>query len=289
MDAQVKAPCQAVAVRYMHDLVTGETLNIGVVVLCPARGFARARFLQSWGRITAAFPRSSPVHLRRVCAAIAEACDRWVEHSGELFAGTSDVAALVREALTNEAGITLSPTISGVTSDPERTLGELFDRNVGRYCEVAEVASRDDADIWQGFARRVRERDASVLSKLQRRTLSSREFPAFRVELEHAWKNASWHAVYPLSLDLTQVRSITLKVSALVSHIDLVAPRAHDTDIALVVGLPSAKADRDVRRAAEDAVALIEKRLRGAAEVVPEEQGDTIAAQMVRDLTEPGH
>ena len=66
----MKQPFQAVAVRYVHDVLTGEFLNIGVVLLCPAAPFAGARFISQWSRVTATFPNAELPHVRRLAAAI---------------------------------------------------------------------------------------------------------------------------------------------------------------------------------------------------------------------------
>lgn len=70
----MKHPFQAVAVRYVHDVLTGEFLNIGVVLLCPERGFAGARFLTQWSRVSAAFPNAELPLLRRIAVEIESAC-----------------------------------------------------------------------------------------------------------------------------------------------------------------------------------------------------------------------
>jgi hypothetical protein len=58
----VKVPCQAIVVRYVHDIAVGESLNVGVALLCPARDFSGARFLDRWTRVTGAFQDADPVH-----------------------------------------------------------------------------------------------------------------------------------------------------------------------------------------------------------------------------------
>jgi hypothetical protein len=50
MAGPVKMQCQAVAVRFVADTRTDEFLNIGVVLFCPARQYAGAKFLASWAR-----------------------------------------------------------------------------------------------------------------------------------------------------------------------------------------------------------------------------------------------
>lgn len=287
MDPQVKVPCHAVAVRYVHDAATGEFLNIGVVLLCAARGYAGASFLSSYARITTAFPGADGVILRRVRDAIVNACAAWSARQGELFVPGGDVASLVREAMPDEQGIALSPVIVGVTADPERTQRDLFRRYVDRYTNATEVQSRDDDDIWRAFTKRVRE--PSVLHKLQPRSLVSGDFPSLRVQLDHAWKNGSWHAAYPLSLDLSQRHVILSKATSLVTNLGEVRPRDQDMEVTVLVGLPSESAPEAVRAAARDGFALLKKKLVDVARVLPETEADTLAEQMVNDLTTEHH
>lgn len=282
MDALVKVPFQAVAVRYVHDAGTGEFLNIGVVVLCPSKGFADARFLQSWTRVTSAFPGADLVHLRRYRDALQGACTVWMARHAELFRTEDGVTALVRGVLPNESGVELSGVISGVTADPERTTRDLFERHVGRYAAREETASRTDDDVWKLFTQRLP--DPQVVRKLQARELVSPEYPSFRLPLNHSWKNGMWNAIEPLSLDTSSVPWIQQKTASILNRVDLVRPREQDTAVTLVIGLPPNGASITARRAAEDGFRLLQHRLLGKVDVVLEKDTDKIAEKMVHDI-----
>lgn len=282
MDALVKVPFQAVAIRYVHDTWTGEFLNIGVVVLCEARAFADASFLPSWTRVTAAFPGADLVHLRRYRDALQEACAVWASRQAELFRPSDGVHAFVRGVIPDESGIELSNVISGVTADPERTASEIFQRYVGRYVVRDEPASRTDDDVWKTFTHRLRAED--VLRKLQPRTLLSHRFPSFRLELDHAWKNGMWNAAEPVSFDLTSARAIQQKAAAIMTHMDVVRPREQDTAVTLVIGMPRPQAPSSANRAAEDGFELLRVRLVGEVNVIRETEAEQLAEKMVNDI-----
>jgi hypothetical protein len=282
MDPQVKVTFQAIVLRYVHDVMTGGCINIGVVLVCGARRYAGAAFAQSFARVTGAFPTASPVLLRRVRDAVVNACAAWPP-DGELFPANNDAVAVVRSAFPDEAGVAMSPPIGGLTGDPERTLRELCDRYVERHVSIGEVASRNDEDVWRAFTARVSE--PTVLRKLRARPLFSPEFQSVRLDLDHAWKNGTWHAAYPHSLDLSQPRVIVSKTMALISSIETVRPREQDTEVAVLVGMPGNGASEEARRAAVDGLALLQKRLRAHATVLTESQGDELAERMVHDLT----
>ena len=284
MDANVKVPMQAVAVRYVHDAGSGECLNLGVVLLCADRGFVGARFLPSWVRITAAFHDADPAHLRRLCGAIEDACARWSNNQGGLLK-LRDVALLVRQVIPDgDQGIAVSPVISGITADPERTLAELFARYVGHYDESSERISRGDEDVWRSVAVRV---SPKLLGRLRPRTLVDPDSPTFRLEFRHTWKNAGVHAAQPVSLDLADPEQIQRKASMWLGNIYALQPGRHETTVHMMLGLPGADRPRQVRAAADGALNMLDKRLRGhSVEVLDEAGADKLAGQIERDLTE---
>jgi hypothetical protein len=117
-----------VIVRYSHR-GRDERLNIGVVVLSPKYRFMGARFLDSWSRITSAFPGADPVLLRDIMDTVAKYCEGY--YASEKVAlkepsGSIEVAfdyVLPRE----DASIMRSEPLSGIADDPERLLSELYD------------------------------------------------------------------------------------------------------------------------------------------------------------------
>lgn len=132
----MKSQCEAVAVRYVADVGTGEFLNIGVVLVCPEQYFARARFVSTWDRVTGAFPAADPVHLQAIADVIERTCEAWMGRARQLGKPESLEALLESAIHIDDAGIKFSPPISGVTADPARLLNELFARYAGHLAEV---------------------------------------------------------------------------------------------------------------------------------------------------------
>ena len=131
MAGSMKAPCQALIVRYSPDPACGEMLNIGVVLLSSQYRFLAARFLNRWARLTQAFPEAEKVHLARTASAIERSFEKQFTSQLSLQGTPDSVTALFDAALpADDASIVRSTPISGVTSDPARTLTELFERYV---------------------------------------------------------------------------------------------------------------------------------------------------------------
>lgn len=125
--SRARHPFEGVVVRYAHSELTGERLNIGVVVVCEGTRFAASRFLWSWSRITQAFPDADEVMLERVRTAFATRCASWMIDTAPPPRPAPIVLALVASVMSLEEGaLHRSEVISGVTADPARTHRELF-------------------------------------------------------------------------------------------------------------------------------------------------------------------
>lgn len=289
MDARLKLPFEAVAVRYVHDVRTGEFLNIGVVMLCTRGPFAAARFLPQWERVTAAFPGAEIVLLRRLARAFERRCDEWsVEANGQqALRPVTELATLLQSVmLPDDSSVQFSASITGVTADPERTLAELFLTYAGSTLAGEERASRDDGDVWRDFAT-TRLANSSLLKQLQRHVVRS---PHYDLSFDNAWKNGMWNVAQPVSLDMLEPRTIRDKATSWTGKLLTLRPQEHDTNVYLLVGMPKKDSLSSVREAANDALAILSANIGREAKVVTEDDGEKLAEKIAEDLAEhDGH
>jgi Protein of unknown function (DUF3037) len=287
MDARLRLPFEAVAVRYVHDVRTEEFLNIGIVMLCAKHPFAGARFLPQWGRITAAFPGADYVLLRRIARAFERRCAEWsAEAHGQLsLQPITELGALMRSVMApDDASIQFSPVISGVTADPERTLAELFTIYVASVLPKEEHATRDDGDVWRDFAV-TRLPNTSLLKKLQRHVLYA---PHYELPFDNAWKNGTWNVAQPVSFDLLDPRAIRDKATSWTGKLLTVKPHELDTNVYLLIGMPPKDSPAPVRAAANDALAILEDNVSREAKVLTEDSSEKLAKKITEDLATHG-
>src|SRR5260221_14290092 len=60
----MKTNYSTIILRYVHDVVTGEFANIGVVLYAPGQRFLEARFAASYERLNAIFLKIDHLHFR---------------------------------------------------------------------------------------------------------------------------------------------------------------------------------------------------------------------------------
>lgn len=221
--------------RYVHDVVTGEFVNVGVVVHT-AVGL-NSKFRSTYGRVSSVFPgvdeRAFKEALRAVRTAIEKLEKR--ERSAGLFQSPSDAITFARKALvTDDSSFQWSPPGSGITRDAAATLDQLYDRFVTRY-DRQGVRRRDDADVWKPIRDKLEE--LKVADKFVERTFRG---TVDEITLEHAWKNGKWHVIEAVSLDLADAVEVKKKAHRIRGHFDSVADGlSEELALNLVVGRPS--------------------------------------------------
>lgn len=122
--------------RYVHDIGTGEFLNVGVVVALCEAPCVMAKFTADYRRVQGAFPSlDTEVFLARMKRL--QACFNAIDAArcSEVRAceGKS-IAALIRSVLTLEdSALHWSPSESGAGGPPSATLQLLFERFVSSH------------------------------------------------------------------------------------------------------------------------------------------------------------
>lgn len=290
MDSQVKHPFEAVVVRYVHDVLTGEFLNVGVVLVSNHFHYAAAEFIPQWSRISATFPNAELPNLRRIASVIQGACASLrPEANGQMELSFGDDSKDLRSFLSKvipfeDASIEFSSPLRGITANPSKTLIELSRRYAFRYLpEDGERATRQDGDIWQDFAKVLATR-ADVLHKLVPLTLRAPRLH-YELQFERGWINGKRNAAQPLSFDLIEARAIKEKAANWSGKVLTVKPSEHNAEVYFLVGMPPSNTPKDVQEAAKDAVCILEENLRGEASIFLEDQSGVLAEKILADLS----
>lgn len=230
-----REPYTYMILRYRHDPVAGEQLNVGVILLAPDSRYFGFRFRTTYGRLSKAFSDLDGRVLRQDLASIDRAFGRVAaSESSTMFFEKESVANLGHRVIgKDDSSLVWSDVGAGVTADPEKTLNRLFCRFVSQYED--EVASRrSDDDVWRPLRDKLLERQIADI--FERKTISTARD---EVEFDHAWKNGKWHCIQPLSFDLATPDSIQEKAARWVGHMYGLKGAAETFQPYFVVGKPA--------------------------------------------------
>lgn len=246
-------PYTFASLRYVHDMVTQEFINMGVAAYSPAMRYLRVRCSTSYHRLTKAFGAVDGKHYRRLVnqieSAIFDVRDQFVRRGlEELPESIDDVLALALPR--DDSSLRFSGIGGGLSSNLDETLDSLFDRYVDRYTKREEKEARSDPEVLRSFKDALAGRQ--IVEYIARpKTISSARW---RHEFPWSWKNGVWTVCEPVSLDLVEEESIVDKAHRWEGRIHSLMEADPEFHSYLMLGEPS---DYRLRSAYEDARAIL--------------------------------
>jgi len=238
--------------RYVHDTVTGEFINVGVALFSPEAEFVSARCKRTYSRASRLFPGLDGEVFK---TSIRFVEDKFKDKSPNLFdpvSPTKTVMGIANWVLPNDdSSLQWSPFGSGITKDPQKTLDQLFERMVERYDERPQHDHRTDEEVWRRFHKDLQQRNIDIEFKPKVIVVSDD-----KIEFKHAWKNGIWHCVEPLSFDLSSPETIREKAHKWLGHMTSVRTADEAFKVYFLVGAPQKP---ELFPAYQNAVQILEK------------------------------
>lgn len=208
-----------VVLRYVHDMMTGEFVNVGLVLYVPQTRRLLVRTSTSVARLRAAFPDIQRSAFTGTMRGIERAGKKLAKDAvlDQMFGGGAEVTKFARQLVADDdSALQWSPAGGGLTTDPDRTFAKLFDRQVERYNTSASQKLTDD-EVWRPVRDKLMERHVKV-EFVEKVLVGATD----EISFKHAWKNGVWHAYEPLSFDLANADSIKEKARRWRGHLDAV-------------------------------------------------------------------
>ncbi len=199
-------------VRYVHDVVGGEFVNVGVALYAPDVNFIDAKCTNKYGRLSKLFISVDGDQFRGLMSFLETQIDdarRKLEGEFQFSRKPRDILDILHRIVPkDDSSLQFSQPGAGLTADPDKILRELFERYVERYSEKKEYAARDDNEVWKIFKQPLEQK--RVTKYLQPHQIVTNDY---EYEFEHAWKNKQWRVLEPLAFDLGNAHSIKVKAA----------------------------------------------------------------------------
>jgi hypothetical protein len=280
----MRTPYSFSILRYIHDPVTQEFVNIGIAVYSAKAAFLGAMCTTHYARLTHLFTKIDGNRFRQLNRYIQDQVNALgATLLGELpFESDRTIEQLLAKVLPpDDSSIQFStPAGVGLSSDLEKTLAELFDRYVERYAGRAGATRRDDEDVWKVFREPLEKRHVTSRLSAKRVVASSYEY-----EFERAWKNEIWHVIEPVSFDMVDGGSIMEKASRWVGRATSLNDSSDAFKIHLLLGEPQDPALQAVFVKAQN---LLHK-MPGQKEFIRESEAEAFAEELQREVESHDH
>lgn len=266
--------------RYMHDTLTGEFINVGVALLAPRVRYAGAICRPTYSRLSKTFPGLDGEAFKGLMRFIQSR----FEELGERLSGEfpfekepENILELAHSILPpDDSSLQWSPMGSGLTDNPSQTLDGLYRRLVAKYDDPAPKERRPDHEVWRSFRRALE--PFHVLKHLQPKSIVLQDDEAV---FPYAWKNQIWHCLQPLSFDLS-AEGIKDKSHGWFGQIMSLQGSTDKFKVYLLVGRPQqASVQKDFQRA----LSMLH-RLPADKEIVQEEEAESFSERFAKEIEE---
>lgn len=272
----MKTTYSTITLRYLHDVVTGEFANIGVVLYAPEQRYLEARFTTSYERLNAIFLKIDHLHYRALMRYLA---NRFDEIAADIRDGlhvppVTGLKEIVRQVLPpDDSSLQWSEQGGGFTDDPGKTLAEIYGRLVERYIAGATQVSRTDEEIAKPFRTKL----GRVATKLAEKKITTQDY---QYDFRYAWKNNIWHLYEPVSFDLVDPGSIREKANKWLGRGVALHDAREKFKIHFLLGEPKQPGTQD---AFQNAIHLLSK-IPGQKELVRENELDHFAQHVAEEI-----
>ncbi len=236
---------QYAVLRYVHDPVTQEFLNAGVVLYCKDAGYFRAIVSSRYRRLSEAFPTLDGNHYRRIVtsvesavAAVQRRINPAVDQSATQLPLTHELPDRIEPMLAqviqpDDSALVFGGLGGGLVADLDAELDHLYRRLVERYVDAQDYETRTDEEVWHSYRE---ELDRHHLTQqLGSVTIKS---PTYEYKFSHAWKNERWHPLESVSFDLVQSASILDKANRWIGRVATLADSDQLGTLYMLVGAP---------------------------------------------------
>jgi len=274
---------QFAVLRYIHDTVTQEFINVGVVVYSREAYYIRARVSQRYSRLSKAFQGINGEYYRHLVSHIERVFGR-MHHkfqSQQQLEQLDDFPPQIEIALqqvlpADDSSLVFGGLGGGLTSDLDVELDRLYERLVGRYIEREELPSRTDKEIWQVYRQEFDKRNVS--SHLGPVTIST---ATYEYKFERAWKNERWHPIEAISFDLVHETSIRDKATQWIGRTITLADSDEMDTLYLLLGAPPQQKAK-LREAYENAIHNMRSKISLSHRLIEEDEAASFSEELAQ-------
>lgn len=196
--------------RYIHDHLSGEFVNVGIVLFDPSTKFLKARVINKYSRLTNFFSGVEGHEIISILKGLVSEIDEIENSFSQLFTSSyNDLDEIVVSLLKkDDFSIQYSNTLYCIDIDPQIALMDLFERLVSRYIGDTDKDVQNDSKVWSKVYKKYFDK-YQITSKLSTHSIKTSHDV---IEFDKAWKNGVWNCFQPLSFDLKRIDSIKNKV-----------------------------------------------------------------------------
>ena len=196
-------------VRYMHDRVTAEFVNVGIIIYQPETKFLQGQFITKFSRISQFFSDINGQYLLATLRQFENEVIMYSNRLTELFGNPASLTEITNSILTkDDSALYCSDLCFGIDVSMQAALDDLFVRLINLYTSEPDKDQHDDKYVWRKVYKQYFDK-YEITNKLKSHTVKTDND---EIEFDKSWKNGVWNCYQTLSFDLKRNDTIKNKV-----------------------------------------------------------------------------
>jgi len=199
-------------IRYIHDRITGEFVNVGLVMFEPTSRFLEckvitkySRISQFFGEINGSFLLTTLKQFQNQVSEISKTIDEFLSKNKDF----KDISSIANYLLPKDDSALIVTDIKyGIDVKVEAAFDDLYHRLVEKYSHENDEEQHTDHYAWQKIYKTYFDK-VGVTQKLKKHSVKTKKDS---IDFDKAWKNGVWNCYQTLSFDLKKADSIKGKV-----------------------------------------------------------------------------
>jgi len=196
-------------IRYIHDRVTGEFVNVGLIMFEPTSKYLQCQVITKYNRIShffadinGSFLIATLKQFQHQVSEISKSLDEFAANHD--FKDLSSVSDFILHK--DDSALVTTEVKYGVDIQADAAFEDLYHRIVEQYIDDVELHT--DQQAWQTIYKHYFD-SAGITSKLHKHTIKTKKDT---FDFDKAWKNGVWNCYEAVTFDLKRTDAIKNKV-----------------------------------------------------------------------------
>lgn len=242
---------QFAVLRYVHDTITGEFINVGLCLFSKDGAFGGMKCRHTYKRITSLFPNVQGEKLKNLLKHIESVFESYHSPNGG-FVFEDDIEDILYSILPkDDSSLQWFFGGSGISFDLEQTLDELYFRYVEQYDAKNAKNKKSDEDVWRLFKKDLI--SFNLVRELQPRKVTTSDD---ELMFNYTLQNGALHCLEPLTFDLATSENIRDKARNWLGKVTSLASSKEKFEVYYMLGRPL---DDELMPAFNDALNILKK------------------------------
>lgn len=195
--------------RYSHDAVTGEFVNVGIIIYQPDIKYLKSKVISRFSRISGFFEEINGVQLLKTIKNFSIEINQISYQLNELFTNYRDLTEITNSVLPKDDSALICSEIQYTLDlNPEAALSYLYNRLINKYTQDSYADIHDDKYAWKKVYKKYFDKNG-ITNKLQTHVIKTKKD---EFEFDKSWKNGALNCYQSISFQLKRDESIKNKV-----------------------------------------------------------------------------